>query len=100
MWVPAVTGNAHCISGLPLGSQRSSLKIASGVPAGTEAFAPIVPNPAELLPLLRYGLGSVVSAAQSGPPSVEAISGPPAFTRYRTEVSRGPAKYTLPGSVA
>ena len=35
-------------------------------------------------PVLRTALGSVWSAAQSGPSSTDAIAGPAAFTRYRT----------------
>src|ERR1051326_7425252 len=61
-------------------------------------------QPAELLPELRYGLGSDVSPSQSGPLSTAGMPGPPALTRERTfelpPSGSWPAMYTLAGRVA
>ena len=59
------------MGGLSLGLQLSESKIAEGVLAGRLAprFGSGL-HPAVLLPLLRYGLGSVWSPTQSGPLSL------------------------------
>ena len=58
---------------------------------------------AMLDPVLRNGLGSVWSAAQSGPSSTDGSAGPAALTRYRTLGSVPavglPSRYTSLGSV-
>ncbi len=84
--VPAGTGKCHCISWPPVGSQRSLSKSASG--ARSVALLGIVASGvadglyvATLDPVLRSALGSVWSAAQSGPSSCVASAGPAAFTR-------------------
>src|SRR5690242_12152977 len=79
--VPAGTLNDHCISLPPAPSQRSSRKTEEGVVVGM--LGPMFGADGQVLmelPVLRYGLVSVLSAAQSGPPSVAATVGPPALT--------------------
>ena len=92
--VPAETGKSHCISLPPVGSLRSCVQMPSGVVAGTLTRLAAVRAAwfATVLPVLWFGLGAaVVSAAQSGPPSVAATSAPPALTRCRTLVVVGDA---------
>src|SRR5437667_6890711 len=110
MCVPDGTGKCHCISpaGPSSGSQRSESYSASG--ARSSVVAGMVPSlvteglhSALLLPEFRYGLGSLWSAAQSGPSSTDCRAGPPASTRYSTlgsELVVGlPRRYTSFGSV-
>ena len=82
---PAATGKAHDIDGVPGAPPvfRSSSHTAAGVVAGTvPSMVPGAPTvvAAGVTSEGRNGLTSG-SAAQFGPPSVAATSGPPALTR-------------------
>ena len=81
--MPAATGMSHCMSGAVDSSHRSELNSVAGVLAGTVASnVAFVGYVVTLLPVLWYGLGEAsLSAAQSGPPSVAGMAGPPALTR-------------------